>query len=122
MGYEYFEKAQSTFAKTGLAAIPTPGNNSFLSDLVSSEKADPVKPITAGFYRQEAGEPLVYTYDYEEMKVIVEGEFHISDQTGKKSIGLPGDVFYFHAGDTITFSSPTYGLGFFCGQKKFGHV
>lgn len=32
----------------------------------------------------------MYTYDYEEMKIIVEGEFHISDQTGKKSIGLPG--------------------------------
>lgn len=27
------------------------------------------------------------------MKCIVEGEFHISDQTGKKVIGLPGDVF-----------------------------
>ncbi|KAK4706177.1 hypothetical protein P7C70_g27, partial [Phenoliferia sp. Uapishka_3] len=119
---KYHEKAQSTFAKTGLAAIPTPGNNSFLSDLVTSEAAAPEKPITAGFYRQEAGPALVYTYDYEEIKIIVEGEFHISDQTGKKAVGLPGDVFYFHSGDTITFTSPTYGLGFFCGQKKFGHV
>lgn len=75
------------------------------------------------------------------MKIIVEGEFHIKDQTGKTAIGLPGDVFYFRAssrsppsiqanpasalaeqGDTITFSSPTYGLGFFCGQKAWGVI
>lgn len=60
------------------------------------------------------------------MKVIVEGEFHITDQTGKTAIGLPGDVFYFQKGDTITFSSPAdgpgYGLGFFSGQKAWGVI
>ncbi|KAM0752709.1 hypothetical protein T439DRAFT_323324 [Meredithblackwellia eburnea MCA 4105] len=121
MPFEYHTAAQTTFTKT-LAPIPTPGNNSFLSDLVSSEPFDKEKPITAGFYRQESGEPLVYTYDYHEMKIIVEGEFLIADQSGQSVKAVPGDVFYFHPGDTITFSSPSYGLGFFCGQKSLGHV
>ncbi|KAI5477176.1 hypothetical protein MNV49_006620 [Pseudohyphozyma bogoriensis] len=120
MPMEYHQQAQTVFTKA-MNPLDTPGKNSFLSDLTTSEKVSPDKPITAGFYRQEAGEQLVYTYTYEEIKIIVEGEFHISD--GKTSaIGLPGDVFRFEAGDTITFSSPTYGLGFFCGQKAFGHV
>jgi hypothetical protein len=31
---------------------------------------------------------------------------------------VKGDVFYFPKGSKITFSSPTYGVGFFCGQRK----
>ncbi|ORY48822.1 hypothetical protein BCR35DRAFT_297115 [Leucosporidium creatinivorum] len=117
----YHEKAQSTFAKN-MTLITTPeANNSFLSDLVTSGDLDKEKPITAGFYRQLKGETLTYTYTYHEMKIIVEGEFHISDGTNSY-VGLPGDVFYFQKGDTITFSSPDYGLGFFCGQKAFGVV
>lgn len=78
----YHEKAQSTFA-TKMTMITTPegalpyrspdervgadpllrsANNSFLSDLVTSNDVDLEKPITAGFYRQEAGTELVYTY------------------------------------------------------------
>lgn len=81
---------------------------------------DPEKPITSGFYRQEAGEPLVYTYTYHEMKIIVGGEFYISDAVGTSVHAVPGDVFYFPKGSVITFDSPSYGLGFFCGQRPTG--
>lgn len=109
--------------------------------LPRSGDLDKEKPITAGFYRQEKGETLTYTYTYHEMKIIVEGEFHISDGTNSY-VGLPGDVFYFREfsssslrpnsaliesrlaekGDTITFSSPDYGLGFFVGAKAWGVI
>jgi hypothetical protein len=34
---------------------------------------DTEKPISAGFYRLEAGKELVYPYDYNEMKIVLEG-------------------------------------------------
>lgn len=66
--YSYYEKAQSTFKPKLLAQ-----DNVYLEDVFSSDKRDPDKPISAGFYRLEKGEPLVYTYTYDEMKVQVVG-------------------------------------------------
>lgn len=43
----------------------------------------------------EKGEPLVYTYTYHEMKIIIEGEYHISDGQGLSVTATPGDVFFF---------------------------
>jgi hypothetical protein len=49
------------------------------------------------------------------MKIILEGEFEISDETGQRVTAVPGDVFYFPKGATITFSTPSYGLAFYVG-------
>jgi uncharacterized cupin superfamily protein len=46
----------------------------------------------------EKGTPLVYTYTYHEMKIIVDGEFEISDERGNKVHAVKGDVFYFPKG------------------------
>jgi len=81
---------------------------------------DTEKPLTSGFYRQEAGEPLEYEYTYHEMKIIVAGDFYISDSVGTSVVATAGDVFYFPKGSIITFDSPTYGLGFFVGQRDTG--
>lgn len=94
--------------------------NAFLGDVFSSEKMDSEKPISAGFYRLEKGTPLVYTYTYHEMKIIVEGEFIISDESGQEVTATPGDVLYFPKGSVITFKTNSYGLGFFVGQRKQG--
>lgn len=98
--------------------LPSPGNNSFLGDIFVSEN-EKDKTMSCGFYRQESGEPLVYTYDYDEMKVFleVEGEYTITDETGYKVNVSPGDVFYFKNGTTITFSTTGYGLAFFTGLR-----
>ena len=85
-----------------------------------SEKIDPEKPISCGFYRLENGTPLVYTYTYHEMKIIVEGSFDISDETGNKVHAVAGDVFYFPKGAKITFETEDYGLAFYTGQRKEG--
>ncbi len=37
------------------------------------------KPMCAGFFHLEAGKALDYTYDYEEMKIVVEGEFNLTE-------------------------------------------
>jgi len=86
----------------------------------NSDKVEPDKPISAGFYRLEKGTPLVYTYTYHEMKIIVEGEFDIEDETGQKVHAVPGDVFWFPKGAKITFTTNSYGLAFYTGSRVEG--
>lgn len=85
--FQHFAGAQTNFKPPLIA-----NENAYLGDVVSSTDGD--KPISAGFYRLEKGTPLVYTYHYHEMKIIVDGEFDISDETGQKVHAVKGDVFY----------------------------
>jgi hypothetical protein len=78
--------------------------------------------MSAGFYRLEKGTPLEYTYTYDEMKIILEGQFEISDETGQKVTALPGDVFYFPKGAKITFTTETYGLAFYVSESKLSRT
>ena len=111
--FKHFSQAQSSFNIPLLA-----GDNAYLGDVFSSDKTNPEKPVSAGFFRLKKGEPLTYTYKYDEMKIILEGDYTISDETGQSVTAKPGDVFYFPAGSTITFTTTDYGLAFYCGQRK----
>ena len=113
LAFKHFAGAQTSFKPPLIA-----NDNAFLGDVASSEQLDPVAPISSGFYRLEKGTPLVYEYTYHEMKIIVDGEFDIEDQTGQKVHAVKGDVFYFPKGSKITFTTDTFGLGFFVGQRK----
>jgi uncharacterized cupin superfamily protein len=127
--FTYHAKAQSTFKPPLIA-----NENAFLGDIESryidpgrsgtslistSDKRNPDKPMSAGFYRLEKGTPLVYEYTYDEMKIILEGEFEIADETGQKVTAKPGDVFYFPKGAKITFTTPSYGLAFYVSLTFF---
>ena len=130
---QYFSKCQSEFKPPLIA-----NENAYLGDVatryyspnlptlsttltrIRSEHNDPEKPIVGGFYRLEKGTPLEYTYTYHEMKIIVEGSFDITDETGKTVHAVPGDVFYFPKGAKIKFTTEDYGLAFFSGQRKTG--
>ncbi|KAK4508148.1 hypothetical protein PRZ48_001886 [Zasmidium cellare] len=114
LAMSYYPKAQET--KPPLIA----NENAYLGDISSSDKNDPSAPISAGFYRLEKGTPLVYKYTYHEMKIILEGSFDITDETGQKVTGRKGDVFYFPKGATITFTTEDYGLAFYTGQRAEG--
>ena len=94
--------------------------NAFLDDFAVSE--DPDKPITAGCYRLEAGQSMTYTYTYHEMKLIIDGEITIADDTGQSITATKGDLFYFPSGSTITFSTEDYGVGYFVGQRGVGEA
>ncbi|KAJ5141682.1 ethanolamine utilization protein (EutQ) [Penicillium atrosanguineum] len=93
--FTYHAKAQSTFKPPLIA-----NENAFLGDVISRER-----------------HTLVYTYTYDEMKIILEGHFEISDETGQKVTASPGDVFYFPKGAKITFTTEDYGLAFYTGQR-----
>lgn len=51
------------------------------------------------------------------MKIIVDGDFEISDQSGQSVKAKKGDVFFFPKGSVITFKTEEGGLGFFVGQR-----
>ncbi len=96
----------SNAALTHLSGIQTSfkppliaNENEYLGDVATS--TDPTAPISAGFYRLEKGTPLVYEYTYHEMKIIVDGEFDISDETGQKVHAVKGDVFYCELGRPV---------------------
>ena len=111
MAFKHYEQIKSQ----ELQPMDTGNVKAFLKDFAVSEDKD--KPITSGLFRLEAGESLEYTYTYHEMKLILDGSFIIEDETGNKVIATPGDLLYFPKDSSITFSTPDFGIGFFCGQR-----
>ena len=91
------------------------GNNAYLRDFAISH--DENAPITAGLFRLEKGDSITYEYTYEEMKLIIDGEFHISDGSGEEVTATTGDLFYFPKGSVITFRTDDYAVGYFVGQR-----
>lgn len=112
LGFKFKKQA----IKDQQPSMNVPNVPAWLGDTFVS--ADKYKTICAGFFRLEKGEALVYDYDYEEMKIIVDGTFVISDTTGQKVTATAGDVFYFPSGSRITFETPDFAVGFFCGQRQ----
>ncbi len=86
----------------------------FFEDVVSS--GNPEAPMTCAMFRMEKGEPLVYEYEYDDIKYVLDGSFTVSD--GNSTVtAVKGDVLRFPAGSTITFTSEDYGLGWACGNR-----
>merc|ERR1719163_1095366 len=97
------------------ATVSERDSQTWLGDVAASKV--PGKEMVSGFYRENAGKALEYYYDYEEMKFIVEGEFHLTDGTGQKVVAKAGDLMYFPKDSSIVFDTPESALGFFCGQR-----
>ncbi|ODQ62752.1 hypothetical protein WICANDRAFT_76915 [Wickerhamomyces anomalus NRRL Y-366-8] len=102
--------------------------NSFLGDFISSDVPEKEDQMTAGFYKVIPGEPLVYTYTYDEFKIVleVEGKFIVTDEEGTTVYPKPGDFLYFKKGATITFTvegdENAYSYNYYVGKKHFGQI
>ncbi|KAI4282881.1 MAG: hypothetical protein L6R38_002601 [Xanthoria sp. 2 TBL-2021] len=116
--FSYFANAQSEFKPPLIA-----NGNAFLGDVFSSDR--PTNPISAGFYRLEPGPELIYTYTYDEMKILLEGDMQISqlkDANGEDVVkdevdAKKGDTFFFPKGAVVRFRTREGGLAWFCGQR-----
>lgn len=66
-------------------------------------------PMCAGFFALEHTDaPLDYHYEYDEMKVVLEGEFTLENKdTGQILKAGPKDAIFFPKGSRILFSTPT---------------
>jgi uncharacterized cupin superfamily protein len=62
------------------------------------------------------------TYTYHEMKVILDGEVTISDETGQSATASRADLFYFPADSSITFTTSDFALVYFAGQRGEGEA
>jgi len=116
MGMKHIKNAQ----KMDIASLNIEGINVFLEDVGSSNDSN--APISYGLFRMEAGNPLEYTYSYEECKIILEGEMTIQEVGGETANVSPGDVLSFSKGTKVIFSSKSSGLAFYCGQRKQGEL
>ncbi|KAI4172952.1 MAG: hypothetical protein LQ343_003239 [Gyalolechia ehrenbergii] len=127
--FSYYKNAQSDFKPPHIA-----NGNAFLGDIFSSTDIGRETPISAGFYRLQPGPELVYTYTYDEMKILVDGDMQISQlkaapaKDGEEKEGevelvkeevdaKKGDTFFFPKGAVVRFRTRDGGLAWFCGQR-----
>ncbi len=95
----------------GLPSMNIPGVDAVIGDSLTHPNGS---VMSSGFFELKASEPLVYTYECDEMKVVIKGEFILTDRvTGEVTRAKERDVLFFPAGSQITFETPDYGLGFF---------
>jgi ethanolamine utilization protein EutQ (cupin superfamily) len=101
----------------GLPSMNEPGVVAAIGDSLHNPEGT---VMSAGFFELKKSEPLVYTYTYDEMKLVVKGEFILTDQdTGEVTHAKERDVLFFPKGTTVKFETPEYGLGFFAGDRTF---
>jgi len=110
-----FGHASGTYE--GLPSMEVPGVNAAIGDTFANPGGS---ELCSGFFELLAGEPLDYTYTYDEMKVVVEGEFQLTDlDSGAQVTARPKDVLFFPKGSRIRFETPDRALGFYTGQRSF---
>jgi len=94
-----------------------PGSEGFIGDAFSNPEG---APISSGYFELRKSEPLIYEYTYDEMKVVIQGEFLLTDQaTGESLVARERDVLFFPKGTTVKFETPDYALGFYVGARTF---
>ncbi|WP_458318687.1 cupin domain-containing protein [Mycolicibacterium brisbanense] len=101
----------------GLPSMNEPGVVASIADSLHNPEGT---VMSSGFFELKKSEPLVYTYTHDEMKLVVAGEFILTDQdTGEVTHAKERDVLFFPKGTTVKFETPEYGLGFFAGDRTF---
>lgn len=71
-------------------------------DIFSSDGTNPTSPISCGLFTVSSeGDPLTYTYKYDETKIILEGEGELKDADGEVHPVKKGDVISIQKGTTV---------------------
>jgi len=97
-----------------IKSMNEPGVKAFFEDVVGSK--DPKAPITCAMFRIEKSEPLKYTYDYDDTKIVLDGEITVKD--GKNAFtARKGDALMLPKGSSVTFTTASSGLAWACGQR-----
>src|SRR4051812_7745541 len=85
----------------GLPSMNVDGCNAFIGDSLANPQGS---VMSSGFFELHKGEPLVYEYTYDEMKVVVAGEFILTDMaTGETTLARGRDILFFPKGTTVKF-------------------
>ena len=104
-----------------LPQMPTteyPGTQGYIDDVYSNPNGS---EMSAGYFELRATDaPLDYYYAYDEMKVVLEGEFRLENlDTGQVETAGPKDAIFFPEGSRIRFTTPDRALAYFVGHRSF---
>lgn len=108
-------KVFASAAQLNLTDMKIPETVAFADDLHSSGNLK--APITAGLFRMGRGKALPYTYEFDEYKMVLEGEMTVTDADGTIYELRAGDLIFFSKGSVVKFSSNSSGLVFYCAQR-----
>jgi ethanolamine utilization protein EutQ len=99
-----------------LPSMQIPNIEGFIKDVYENPEGS---SMCSGFFElKHADEPLLYVYNYDEMKVVLEGEMLLENKdTGQKLVARAKDAIFFPKGSRIYFSTPSYALAFYCGDR-----
>lgn len=98
-----------------LPSLDMPGIDALMKDFAT--KSSGGAPITFGMFRMSSGEPLAYDYEFDEYKLVLEGELAVKDESGTTTTFAAGDVIEFPKGSKVVFSSPSTALTFYVAQR-----
>ncbi len=95
-----------------------PGTLGFIGDVYANPEGS---EMASGYFElRHTDEPLDYFYDYDEMKIVLEGEFRLENKdTGQVLVARRHDAIFFPRGSRILFSTPDRGLAFYVGHRSF---
>lgn len=106
-------KASGTFNDLPVMEIP----NAFIGDTFTNPGGC---EMASGFFEMKPGEALHYHYTYDEMKVIIQGSFTLTDEdTGQVVEVGPRDVLFFPKGIRVLFETTEHTLAFYVGHRSF---
>jgi ethanolamine utilization protein EutQ (cupin superfamily) len=93
-----------------------PGTQGYIGD--TYENPDDSVMCSGFFELRHTDETLYYEYEYDEMKVVLEGEFLLENkETGQMLVAKAKDAIFFPKGSKIHFSTPSYALAFYAGHR-----
>jgi ethanolamine utilization protein EutQ len=94
-----------------------PGSDGYIADVYENPEGS---AMCSGFFELRHGdEPLLYVYEYDEMKVVLEGEFLLENKdTGQTLVARAKDAIFFPKGSRIYFSTPDRALAFYTGHRS----
>nr|WP_218681213.1 ethanolamine utilization protein [Rhodococcus qingshengii] len=95
-----------------------PGTAGFIDDVYSNPDGS---EMSAGYFELKHTDTVLdYFYEYDEMKVVLEGEFRLENpDTGQVTIARKHDAIFFPKGSRILFSTPDRALAYYVGHRSF---
>jgi ethanolamine utilization protein EutQ (cupin superfamily) len=101
-----------------MSAQEYPDTEGYIDDVYANPDGS---PMCSGYFElRHTDAPLDYRYEYDEMKIVLEGEFRLENpDTGQVEIARAKDAIFFPKGSRILFSTPDRALAFYVGYRSF---
>lgn len=101
----------------GLPPMTEYAGDGYIGDVYENPQGS---AMCSGYFElNHADEPLLYEYTYDEMKIVLKGEFTFENvDTGQTVVAKENDAIFFPAGSRINFTTPSYALAFYVGTRQ----